>query len=212
MLALSSRAGALAQRIGPRLPLTIGPVLIAVGMLMMRGIDAGDSYLGSVLPAVVVFGLGLSLVVAPITATVLAAADQRHAGVASGVNNAVARTAGLAAVAVLPLIAGLSGADYESPTAITDGFHVAMLASAALSLSGGVLAWLTISNDVLETAPSADGDTPDRAATDFTCAVAGTPLRPAREARCEAAADGEPTRPAVGVGGAAVDSDAGKHG
>ena len=101
MLVLSPRAGALAQRIGPRLPLTLGPILIAVGMLLMRRIDPGDSYLGAVLPAVVVFGLGLSLVVAPVTATVLAAADERHAGVASGVNNAVARTAGLVAVAAL---------------------------------------------------------------------------------------------------------------
>jgi EmrB/QacA subfamily drug resistance transporter len=206
MLILSSRAGALAQRIGPRLPLTLGPILIAVGMLMMRGIDPGDSYVDSVLPAVVIFGLGLSLVVAPITATVLAAADPRHAGVASGVNNAVARTAGLAAVAVLPLIAGLSGGDYESPTAITEGFHVAMLACAVLSLAGAALAWLTISKDVLQTAPTGDGDVPDRAATDYECALAGTPLRPAREARCVPAGDGELPRVRVGATGAA-DSD-----
>jgi EmrB/QacA subfamily drug resistance transporter len=191
MLFLSPRAGALAQRIGPRLPLALGPIIIAVGMLMFGGIDNGDSYLGSVLPAVVVFGLGLSLVVAPITATVLAAADVRHAGVASGVNNAVARTAGLAAVAALPVIAGLSGTDYENPAAITDGFHVAMLACAILALAGGLLAWLTISNDVLQTAPVPDGDIPDRAATDFSCAVAGTPLRPAREARCAPVGDRE---------------------
>jgi Na+/melibiose symporter-like transporter len=203
MLVLSSRAGALAQRIGPRLPLTLGPLLIAVGMLMMRGIEPGDSYAGSVLPAVVVFGLGLSLVVAPITATVLAAADQRHAGVASGVNNAVARTAGLAAVAALPLVVGLSGTDYESPTAITDGFHSAMLVTALLAVSGAVLAWLTISNEILETAPTTDGDTPDRAARDVNCAVAGTPLRPAREARCAPVGDGELPRVTVPVGGAA---------
>ena len=202
MLVLSPRAGALAQRIGPRLPLTLGPILIAVGTLLMTRIDPGDSYLEAVLPAVVVFGLGLSLVVAPVTATVLAAADERHAGVASGVNNAVARTAGLVAVAALPLIAGLSGGDYESPVAITDGFHVAMLACAILAFAGGVLAWLTISNDVLETAPAADGDTPDRAATDFSCGVAGTPLRPAREARCAPLDEGELPRVAVPVGGA----------
>jgi EmrB/QacA subfamily drug resistance transporter len=201
MLVLSPRAGALAQRIGPRLPLTLGPILIAVGMLLMTRIDPGDSYLGAVLPAVVVFGLGLSLVVAPVTATVLAAADERHAGVASGVNNAVARTAGLVAVAALPLIAGLSGSDYSSPAAITDGFHVAMLACAILAFSGGALAWLTISDDVLETAPAADGGTPDRAATDFNCGVAGTPLRPAREARCTPLDHGELPRVAVPVGG-----------
>src|SRR5215207_6207202 len=154
MLLLSARAGALAERIGPRLPLTAGPLLIAAGMVLMSEIDIGDSYLGAILPAVVVFGLGLSLVVAPVTATVLAAADPRHAGVASGVNNAVARTAGLAAVAVLPLIAGLSGTDYENPAALTDGFHGAVLVCAILALGGGALAWLTISNDVLRTAPA----------------------------------------------------------
>ena len=205
MLVLSSRAGALAQRIGPRLLLTLGPILIAVGMLMMRRIDPGDSYVGSILPAVIVFGIGLSLVVAPITATVLAAADQRHAGVASGVNNAVARTAQLAAVAALPLIVGLSGTDYESPAAITDGFHAAMLATAILSLGGGALAWLTISNEVLQAAPATDGDTPDRAATDPHCAVAGTPLRPAREARCAPVGDGEWSRARVPVAGATDD-------
>ena len=103
MLALSSRAGALAQARGPRLPLTVGPLLIAAGMLLMLRIAPGSSYLTDVLPAVVVFGLGLAATVAPVTATVLAAADERHAGVASGVNNAVARTAQLVAVAALPL-------------------------------------------------------------------------------------------------------------
>jgi EmrB/QacA subfamily drug resistance transporter len=201
LLVLSPRAGALAQRIGPRVPLTLGPIVVAAGMLLMTRIDPGDSYLEAVLPAVVVFGLGLSLVVAPITATVLASADERHAGVASGINNAVARTAQLVAVAGLPLIAGLSGADYESPVAITDGFHVAMVACAIFSVAGGVLAWLTISSDVLHTAPATDGDVPDRAATDYACGVAGTPLRPAREARCEPATDGQPVQqvPAAAV-------------
>lgn len=97
MLGLSARAGALAQRIGPRLPLTAGPLLIAAEMLLMTRIGPGAGYVAVVLPAVVVFGLGLALTVAPVTATTLAAADARHAGVASGVNNAVARTAGFTA-------------------------------------------------------------------------------------------------------------------
>jgi EmrB/QacA subfamily drug resistance transporter len=179
MLLLSARAGALAQRIGPRLPLTLGPFLIAAGMLLMRRIDAGDGYVASVLPPVVVFGLGLTLVVAPITATVLAAADPRHAGVASGVNNAVARTAQLAAVAAFPLIAGLSGSDYEDPAALADGFHTAMLAAAVLCASGGVLAWLTIRNDVLERAEEPGREACREAlqtAPDYHCAVAGTPV------------------------------------
>jgi EmrB/QacA subfamily drug resistance transporter len=184
MLLLSARSGAFAQRIGARIPLTVGPLVIALGLLMISRIEPGDSYVSSVLPGVIVFGLGLTLVVAPVTATVLAAADARHSGIASGINNAVARVAGLLAVAVLPLIAGLTGDSFYDPSAMTDGFHMAMVACAALAAAGGTLAWLTISNTVLETAPAADGDTPDRAATDYSCAVAGTPLRPAREARC----------------------------
>ena len=185
MLAFSARSGALAQRIGPRLPLTLGPFLIALGMLLLRRIDIGDGYVEAVLPAVLVFGAGLTLVVAPITATVLAAADPNHAGVASGVNNAVARTAQLAAVAVFPLVAGLSGADFENATAMADGFHTAMLAGAVLSVAGGVLAWLTISNDVLKQA-EAPGREPCReamqTAPEYHCAVAGTPMQSAPRA------------------------------
>jgi EmrB/QacA subfamily drug resistance transporter len=205
MLLFSARSGALAQRIGARIPLTAGPLVIAVGLLLMTRIEPGDSYVSSVLPAVIVFGLGLTLVVAPVTATVLAAADARHSGIASGINNAVARVAGLLAVAVLPVIAGLTGDSFYDPAAMTDGFHVAMVACAALAVLGGTLAWLTISNEVLETAPAADGDTPDRAATDFSCAVAGTSLRPAREARCGPGGDGELPRTGVPVGTAADD-------
>jgi len=189
MLLLSARAGALAQRIGPRIPLTAGPLLIAAGMVLMSEIDIGDDYVTSVLPAVVVFGLGLSLVVAPVTATVLAAADPRQAGVASGVNNAVARTAGLVAVAVLPIVGGLSGADYQDPRAIADGFQTGMLASAALSASGGALAFATIGSDVLERAKE-----PERApcqealaqAPERHCAVAGTPIHSASTGRSAA--------------------------
>ncbi|MBA2638293.1 MAG: MFS transporter [Solirubrobacterales bacterium] len=150
MLLLSARAGALAQRIGPRVPLTTGPLLLAGGMLLMTTIDPGDSYAEGVLPALVVFGLGLALTVAPITATMMSAADPAHAGVASGVNNAVARGAQLLAVAILPVVAGLSGADYQRPQALTDGFHTAMLVSAGLAVVGAVIAWAGISDDLLE--------------------------------------------------------------
>ena len=185
LLLLSPRAGALATRIGPRIPLTIGPIVIGAGFLLIATIEAGDSYVSGVLPGVLVFGLGLALVVAPVTATVLAAADPRHSGVASAVNNAVARVAGLVAVAVFPLIAGLSGGDLLDPVALGDGFRVAMIAAAVMAVAGGVLAWLTISNDVLDTAPVGDdASSPARAATDRSCGVAGTPLRPAREADC----------------------------
>ncbi len=172
MLALSARSGALAQRIGPRIPLTVGPLVIAAGMLLMTRIDPGDSYVTSVLPAVVVFGAGLTLVVAPVTATVLAAADERHAGIASGINNAVSRVAGLLAVAVLPIVAGLGGDNFYDPEKMADGFRIAMLTSAALAAAGGVVAWLTIRDDVLEPEP---GEAPPEPC--FTCGVSGAPLR-----------------------------------
>jgi EmrB/QacA subfamily drug resistance transporter len=180
MLLLSARAGALAQRIGARIPLTVGPLVIAVGLLLMTRIDPGDSYVSSVLPAVTVFGLGLTLVVAPVTATVLAAADARHSGIASGINNAVSRVGGLLAVAILPLIAGLTGSKFYQPSAMTHGFHVAMVACAALSAAGGLLAWATISSDVLAPEPAAEGAAPP-ILDDVVCSVAGAPLRPGRE-------------------------------
>jgi EmrB/QacA subfamily drug resistance transporter len=174
MLAFSARAGALAQRIGPRIPLTVGPLVIAAGLVLMSTIRPGDGFVVSVLPAIVVFGLGLTLVVAPVTATVLAAADDRHSGIASGINNAVSRVAGLLAVAVLPVLAGLTGKRFYEASAMAHGFRIAMLVSAALAALGGVLAWLTISADVLH-------DLDDETATDYTCGVCGTPLLVGRE-------------------------------
>jgi predicted MFS family arabinose efflux permease len=146
MLLLSARSGALAQRIGARIPLTVGPLVIAAGLLLMTRIGPGDSYLTSVLPAVIVFGLGLTLVVAPVTATVLAAASAERAGIASSINNAVSRVAGLVAVAVLPVIGGLTGKNFYDPAKMVDGFRVAMVACAGLAAAGGILAWLTISS------------------------------------------------------------------
>ena len=172
MLALSSSSGALASRIGPRIPLTVGPLLIAGGMLLMTRIAPGQGYVDTVLPAVIVFGLGLAATVAPVTATALAAADPRHAGAASGVNNAVARTAQLLAVALLPPIAGLTGAAFQNPAAMAAGFHTAMLVTAGLAVAGAALAWATISNDVLRTELGA----PPSHHTH--CALAGPPARP----------------------------------
>jgi EmrB/QacA subfamily drug resistance transporter len=184
MLLLSPAAGSLAQRVGPRIPLTAGPLITALGLLLMSQIDPGDSYPSGVLPAVIVFGLGLTLVVAPVTATVMAAADERHSGIASGINTAVSRLAGLIIVAVLPLVAGLTGKKFYDPAAMDHGFHVAMLACAPLAVAGGALAWMTISSDVLESEPAPGGDMPTGALHDFSCAVAGPPLRPGREAKC----------------------------
>jgi EmrB/QacA subfamily drug resistance transporter len=184
MLALSARSGALAERIGARLPLTIGPLIIAAGLLMMLRIDPGDPYLTAILPAILVFGAGLTLVVAPVTATVLAAAPANNSGVASGVNNAVARVAGLLAVAVLPVAAGITGEGFYDPVKMTDGFHTAMAICAVLAAIGGALAWVTISSAVLHAEPEPGGDTPEHALEDYACAATAPPLRPAREADC----------------------------
>lgn len=139
MLLLSAQAGALAERIGPRLPMTVGTILAALGFLLTLRIGPGASYLADVLPAVLVLGLGLSCTVAPLTATVLGSADPRYAGTASGVNNAIARTGGLLAVAVIPVAAGLGGADYTNPAEFNAGFHNAMLIGAGLLALGAVM-------------------------------------------------------------------------
>jgi EmrB/QacA subfamily drug resistance transporter len=158
MLALSARSGALAARIGPRLQMSIGPIVIAAGLAMFVFVGPSGNYLTEVLPAVLVFGLGLAINVAPLTSTVLAAVPAEHAGMASAVNNDVARAASLIAVAVLPAAAGLTGASYLRPVEFTAGFHRASLIAAGLCVIGGVLAALTIRNPrrtgVVEAAPA----------------------------------------------------------
>ncbi|MFC4123896.1 MFS transporter [Nocardia rhizosphaerae] len=139
MLVLSAPAGRWAQRHGPRLPMTVGPLLAAVGVFALQRVGAEANYLTDVLPGVVVFGLGLAIMVAPLTGAVLAAVPSADAGIASGVNNAVARTAQLLAVAALPGIAGLSGA-FGDPVAFGAGFDTAMRWCAVLLLIGAVLA------------------------------------------------------------------------
>lgn len=174
MLAFSARSGALAQRIGARIPLTIGPVVLALGTLMMIAIRPGDPYITGVLPAVSVFGAGLTLVVAPVTATVLAAAERRHSGIASAVNNAVSRVGGLLAVAVLPVVAGITGDRFYEPDAMADGFRIAMIATAALAAIGGLIAWLMIDDEVLASDPEPEPPHHD-------CPIAGASLRPGHE-------------------------------
>jgi EmrB/QacA subfamily drug resistance transporter len=141
MLIGSPWAGAFAQRTGPRLPMTVGPLIAAVGVALMARIVPGASYVGAVLPAVVVFGVGLAITVAPLTAAVLSAVSDAYAGIASGVNNAIARVAGLIAVAVLPLAAGIRAGPGQP---LGPGFSLAMLITAAICVIGGITAWLTI--------------------------------------------------------------------
>lgn len=143
MLAFSPSAGALAQRIGPRLPMTVGPIVAGAGLVVLAAIDPGDGYVTAVLPGVVVFGVGMVLTVAPLTAAVLAGVDEGHTGVASGTNNAVARLAGLLAVAVLPAVAGMSS-EGGLGAGLDRGYATALLVSAALCAGGGVVAGVLV--------------------------------------------------------------------
>ncbi|MBT2233027.1 MFS transporter [Nonomuraea sp. NEAU-A123] len=149
MLLLSARSGEVAKRYGPRWPMTIGIVVAGLGFLWMSTIGFGASYVLQVLPAVTVFGLGLTAVVAPLTATVLATASERYAGTASGVNNAVARTGSLLAVAAVPPLVGLVGDAFKNPPVFNAGFHAAMLISAATMAVPALITFLTIRRNVL---------------------------------------------------------------
>jgi EmrB/QacA subfamily drug resistance transporter len=170
MLLLSARSGQLAARIGPRLQMSVGPVVVAAGLLLFARIGPGTGWAGGVLPAALVFGLGVAIMVAPLTATALSSAPADHAGVASAVNNDVARAAGLIAVAVLPVLAGITGDSYLDPAQLGHGFKTAAVIAAAFCAAGGVLAALTIRNpSKVKCAES----TPQG----FNCGLEGPPLR-----------------------------------
>jgi MFS family permease len=146
MLVLSPRMGQLTQRIGPRIPMTVGPLVVAAGTLLLVRATPGHTYIDGVFPGVFVFGIGLAITVGPLTGTVLASVDQRHVGVASGVNNAAARVAGLITVALLPEITHMGkGLTHASVSA---GYHEAMVVSAAIAAVGGLIALLTIHSSV----------------------------------------------------------------
>lgn len=147
MLLLSARVGGLAQRIGPRLPMTIGPLLSAGGLLLFARIGPGDSYLSAVLPAVTLFGLGMTVTVAPLTAAVFGAVDRRRAGVASAVNNVAARLAGLLGIAVIPVVAGIdNGAGLAR--SLDTAYPTALRISAALCAVGAAVAWQLVRSSV----------------------------------------------------------------
>jgi MFS family permease len=171
LLLLSSWMGALATRIGPRVPMTVGPLLCAVGTAGMTLIDAGSPYFFDVFVPVTIFGLGLAVTVAPLTATVLAAAPARHSGLASGVNNAVARVAGLLAVAVLPLVAGLSGEAYANPALLSSAYETAIWVCSGLLAAGGVLALIWVHR------PPSDEAAVETEGDHWSCGVDGPPLQ-----------------------------------
>jgi EmrB/QacA subfamily drug resistance transporter len=174
MLALSSRSGALAARIGPRLQMSVGPLVIAGSLALFTRIGGAGDYLTAVLPAVVVFGFGVAINVAPLTSTALAAAPAEHAGVASAVNNDVARAAGLIAVAVLPALGGITGASYLHPAALAHGFRTAALLAAAFCAAGGLLAAATIRNPARATRAAG---AQQREPQPSSCALEAPPLR-----------------------------------
>jgi EmrB/QacA subfamily drug resistance transporter len=144
LLVLSSWAGRLTQAVGPRLPMTVGPLVAGAGLVLLTRVEPGVSYAEGVLPGVFVFGLGMSLTVAPLTTAVLAAIETRHAGIGSAVNNAVARIAGLLAIAVLPLVGGISGAEDLTARQFSDGVHDALWVAAAMCAVGAVISGVAI--------------------------------------------------------------------
>jgi EmrB/QacA subfamily drug resistance transporter len=130
--------GQLAARLGPQLPLTVGPVIVAAGMLVGLRVEADGSYWTTVFPAISVMALGMAIAVAPLTTAVLGSVEERHVGMASGFNSAVARTGGLVATALLGVVLSQEGA------ALFAGFHGAMIASAIVAVAASLVAWFSL--------------------------------------------------------------------
>jgi EmrB/QacA subfamily drug resistance transporter len=158
LFVLSPRFGRIASGTGPRGPMTAGPIVGGVGLLLLMRVGSSPDYLTDVLPAIVVFGLGLAATVAPLTATVLDSVEERHVGIASGVNNGVSRVAGLLAIAVLGAVisakfgastggdAGSNPLTASEPAASTAAFHLGVLIAGLLMIAGGIVSWLGIEN------------------------------------------------------------------
>lgn len=136
LIALSPRFGALSARFGARIFMTVGPLIVASGYLWFLFVDASVDYWTQLFPGVMLLGLGIAVTVAPLTAATLGAVEQSRAGIGSAINNAVARIAGLVTVACTGIIVG-SKLDL-------DGFHRAVMVTAALLIVGGVVSFLGI--------------------------------------------------------------------
>jgi EmrB/QacA subfamily drug resistance transporter len=145
MILLSGKFGALGQRIGPKLPMTVGPLIVAVAMAWMAQIHDGRSYWTFVLPSVLLWGVGLSMVVAPLTSSALAAADQTFVGVASAINNAASRVGQAFAIALLPVLAGMSSSASLSGSEFQEGYPRALYIASALCALSAVVALLFVS-------------------------------------------------------------------
>jgi predicted MFS family arabinose efflux permease len=134
LLLFSSRVGGLSSKIGPRIFLTVGPLLAGLAMFLLVGYKPGDSYLWFLLPRVILFSIGLTLLVAPLTTTVMTSVEDASSGIASGINNAVSRVAGLVVIALL----GIAGADSR--------YHFSMALCALLAVGAGIVSFLFIQN------------------------------------------------------------------
>jgi MFS family permease len=165
MFLLSAQSGALAERIGPRAQLASGPLVIAAGLVMLGRIGPDVSWTAQVLPASLLFGLGLVTFVAPLTATVMGSVGPDHVSVASGVNNAVARTGSLAALCVIPVVAGMTGADGAAE--VTLAFRRSLWVAAAVALTAAPVAFFGTRPHVRAR----------RSARRLHCAVDGPPLQ-----------------------------------
>lgn len=172
MLLFSSRAGVIGERLGPRVPMSAGPVVAAAGVAALSRVGPDTTYLSGVLLPVTLLGIGLTLTVTPLTSTALSSAPRERAGLASGVNNAVARTGGLLIVAVLPVMTGLGAGGFQDPVALGAAFRTAMLVCAGLLAAGGLIAGLFIRKPRPLAPPSSSaGECPRR-----HCGVDAPPL------------------------------------
>jgi len=168
MLVGSARSGRLAARIGPRPQMTIGPVVIGIGLVMLGRASTDSGYATGVLPGVIVLGVGLAITVAPLTMTALGALPAGHAGLASAVNNDVARLGSLIAVSVLPAIAGISGDLYLHPHALASGFRTAVFVAGGCCWAAAVLSAVGL-RDTAPVPEAAPGQC-------FHCALEAAPL------------------------------------
>ena len=173
MLFLSPLSGRLSTRYGPRAQMSLGPPVVGIGLVLLAQIGGNGSYGTRVLPAVLIFGLGLAITVTPLTATALSSVPDEHAGLASAVNNSVARLGGLIAVAVLPACAGITGMTYQDPSALSSGFRTALELAGILCFGAGAIAAAGIRNP---SRPAAPDQEPDHKVSCSYCALDATPL------------------------------------
>jgi EmrB/QacA subfamily drug resistance transporter len=166
MLALAAKSGALAKRIGPRPQLTIGPLVLAGGLVLLSRVGSNPSWSRDVLPGAALFGIGLVTFVAPLTSTVMASVDSDHVSIGSGVNNATARTASLAALALIPPVAGLTNA--AGPAQVAEACHTALRLAAACAVAAAPIAFFGLAK------PQATIDT----VRATYCPLDGPPLQP----------------------------------